>query len=306
MNLYLLTPTIQQLNDDILDTLKSKFEVVNIFESIEQIENIKFTNQDIIALDPDFVNWNFKENIILEKFKYIHSLHIASTGYDWIDLEFFKLLNIPVTNIIGFSGEAVAEWAIMCMFILARKLPLLQKDNYPKLEFIKYQGIQLKNKSVGIIGLGNIGRLIAEKCRGLSMNVSYWNRSKKDFDYRHYTNLRKLIEDNDFIFITLTTNSETTKLFTEEIIDKLQRKYLINVSHSGLYDHKKLLEMTSIGKVFGYAYESTTIELDLKIPGNILSLPKYAWDTDQTFMNVGMLWSKNILDSLVGVYKYRV
>lgn len=76
------------------------------------------------------------------------------------------------------------------MFNLARQTPRLIKDGFPldfDKDFMKYRGIELQGKTVGIVGLGTIGSAIAERCAGLDMHVAYWSRSPKDNGYRYRT-----------------------------------------------------------------------------------------------------------------------
>jgi len=69
------------------------------------------------------------------------------------------------------------------LFNVARQTPRLIKDGFPldfDKDFMKYRGVELQGKTAAIVGLGNIGNSIAQRCEGLGMNVVYWSKSPKD------------------------------------------------------------------------------------------------------------------------------
>lgn len=117
----------------------------------------------ILAINPDYVGWSLKS----EKFAKAQNLRAIitqSTSYGWIDTAYADQHGIKVVNIRNFSTDAVAEWAIMMMLNVARRVPLLVKNDFPLdfgNDFQTYQGTNLKGKKAGIIGLGNIGSAVA-------------------------------------------------------------------------------------------------------------------------------------------------
>ena len=82
--------------------------------------------------------------------KNIKAISLQTTSFHYIDLPYLSHLSIPVTNLRGFSTNAVAEQALMMTFALARKLPIIIQDNW-KIDFEKFRGFELTGKRVGII-----------------------------------------------------------------------------------------------------------------------------------------------------------
>ncbi len=88
-------------------------------------------------------------------------------------------MNIPIINTKNFSTNAVAEWAMTMAFNAYRKVPLMIKSGF-NLDYEKHQGLELRGKTAGVIGLGNIGTRIAEIAQGLGTKVVYWSQNSRD------------------------------------------------------------------------------------------------------------------------------
>lgn len=260
----------------------------------------------LLCLNPDYVGWKLTN----EDYKNIPNLKAiltASTGFDWIELESANVQDIPVCNILNFSTQAVTEWSLMMMFNLARQTPLLIKDDFPldyDKDFMKYRGVQLKGKTAGIIGLGNIGSSIAEACRGIGMNVIYWSKSSKNEAYTKVS-LEELMQSADVIFPTVAKNPETLKLITETHLKSIKKSAIVvDIAH-GLFDQDILLDMVTNGDLFGYGFEGKPNEFS-KFAGNVWSAPAYAWATYDSMHNSLVLMTDNIVSATKGEFPTRV
>lgn len=124
------------------------------------------------------------------------------------------------------------------LFNVARQTPRLIKDNFPldfDKEFMKYRGVELQGKTVGIVGLGNIGSAIAKRCTGLGMNLTYWSKSPKDSEYS-YKEPTELFANSDVIFPTMALNDETKNLITPKLLKSMKPSAMfISVVHE-LFD----------------------------------------------------------------------
>ena len=267
-----------------------------------------FEGQDerILCLNPDFVNWDFKA----EDYKDIPNLKailIASTAFSWIDTAFASSNNIPVCNIKNFSTEAVAEWAITMMHNLARQIPRLLKDGFPldfDKDFMNYRGLQLKGRIAGIIGLGHIGSAIAERCKGLGMNVVYWTKSNKDSQYSK-VELDDLFQTADVIFPTMALNDETKKIITDSHIKSMKKSaILISIVHD-MFNQELVLENVKAGTLFGYGFEAVPKSFS-NYSGNVWAAPAYGWATDQSMHNSMAAWIDNMLDASKGNFPNKI
>ena len=215
--------------------------------------------------------------------------------------------NIPICQIVNFSTQAVAEWAVLMMFNLARQTPRLIKDDFPldyDKDFMKYLCVQLKDKTAGIIGLGHIGSAIAEACNGLGMKVIYWSRSSANNAYEKVS-LEQLLSTADVIFPAAAKNTETLALITDEHIRSMKKSaVLVDIAH-GLFDQELVLDMVANGNLFGYGFEGKPNEF-AKFKGNVWAAPSYAWATDSSMNNSMTKWVENMVDAAKGKFPNRV
>lgn len=259
-----------------------------------------------ICVNPDYVGWKLK-NEDYKDIPHLKGIFTESTGFEWVELDTANKLGIPVCNIVAFNTQAVAEWAIMMMFAVARQTPRLIKDGFPldyDKDFTKYRGIQLKGKTAGIIGLGNIGSAIAERCAGLGMNVAYWSRSSTDDKYQKLP-LEELLATADVIFPTTAKNSETVALINDAMTKTIKPEAMIvDVVHC-MFNHQLVLDMVANGKLYGYGFEGEPGEFTA-FKGNVWAAPAYAWVTEESMYNCVVKLVDNIVDAIKGKFPTQV
>ena len=130
------------------------------FFDLDNAPYLKEDEEKILVVDPDWYNWDINANH-LSKIKNLKGICLATTAFDWIDLEYCKENNILVTNVPKYSTDSVAEYAIFLMMALAKKFPMQLKKDY-KMEYSKSMlTTEIRNKTLGIIGLGTIGSNIS-------------------------------------------------------------------------------------------------------------------------------------------------
>ncbi len=260
----------------------------------------------LLCLNPDYVDWKLSS----DDYKDIPSLKgilTASTGFEWIEQNVAAEKNIPICNIRNFSTQAVAEWAVMMMFSLARQTPRLIKDGFPldyDKDFMKYLGVQLKGRTAGIIGLGHIGSAIAEACKGIGMDVVYWSKSSTNNNHESVS-LKYLMSSADVIFPTVTKNPDTLTLITDKHISSMKKTaILVDIAH-GLFSQDKIASMVAEGKLFGYGFEGKPSEF-AKFEGNVWSAPAYAWATSGSLNNSETFLIDNIVSASRGEFPTRI
>lgn len=289
MKIFLLSPIANQLlNDAQMAALRASGELVVITEitPIQQIEELVGGQEEkILAIDPDFCGWKIT-NEDIAAIPNLKAIVLQTTSFSYLDTAFCRERGIPVVNLRGFSSLAVAEWAMMAALNLARKIPLLIKDGW-KLDFTKHKGYELRGKTAGIIGLGRIGKLVAENCKGIGMHVQFWSRQTRDERF-NFTELPDLMSSSDVIFLCLPRNEETSVLLTDVLL-KSMRKTAIFVRTGFSPNHQLLLDMVKNGDLYGYAFdedESTFTECD----GNIWASPPNAWLTEESTSRNAEQW----------------
>lgn len=276
----------------------SKIGELSFLEEVFDLNKAPYLEDDsekILVVDPDWYNWDINAEH-LGKIKNLKAICLSTTAYDWIDLDYCKKNNILVANIPKYSTDSVAEYAIFLMMCLAKKFPLQLKLDY-KMEYsIPMLTTEIRNKTVGIIGLGTIGSKVAAMCSALGMNIIYWNRTEKENDYKK-VELEEIFTKADFIIPTFSTNDETRKLITDELINKMQGNALVNIINDPklLYNHNLLIERAEKEEI-SYAFE--IYGDDKKVydyKGNIMATAPYAFYTKEAIDRLVAIWCQNII-----------
>lgn len=311
MKAYIFDPLWDDLiTDELLDKLKSNNIEPVVINEIAPISNCKelyeTEEERLLCINPDYVGWKLS----VDDYKNIPNLKailFASTSYSWIDTSYADKNQIPMCNIRNFSTEAVAEWAITMLFNLARQTPRLIKDGFPldfDKDFMKYRGIELHDKTVGIIGLGNIGDAIAKRCAGLGMNVTYWSKSPKENIYQ-YKELHELFAESDVIFPTMALNENTKTLITPDLLHSMKPTALCISVVRSLIDEKLVLDMVTDNKLFGFGFEASPASFN-EYQGNVWAAPSYAWVTDGSMNNSMTKFVENMVDAASHKFPSRV
>ncbi|KKR32848.1 MAG: D-3-phosphoglycerate dehydrogenase [Candidatus Gottesmanbacteria bacterium GW2011_GWC2_39_8] len=186
----------------------------------------------------------------------------AGVGLDNIDSEECKKKNIRVFNSPGSNSNAVAELVISYILMLLRKMPRqinsLKQGKWRDKEFM---GEELKNKIVGLVGCGAIGKLIAKKLEnfGVGKFVGFdpflSEEGLKENNIRK-VELEELIKISDIITLHLPLTQETKNLISEKQFSLMKKNaFLINTSRGGIVNEKDLIKTLKEGKISGAALD---------------------------------------------------
>ena len=253
-------------------------------------------DERIICVNPDYVNWKLKS----DDYKNIPNLKAilgAATSFSWIDASYANDNGITIANVRSFSTQAVAEWAIAMLFNVSRQVPRLIKDGFPldfDKDFMKYRGLELHGKTAAIIGLGHNGIAIAERLKGLGLNIVYWSKNTRNNEYK-FSELDDIFETADVIVPAFAHNDETDALITDELLAKLKPSAII-IDIIELKNKDKVIELVKEGKIFGFGFEAKPNSFD-KYEGNVWAAPAYAWVTDGSMNNMMTKWVDNMIDA---------
>jgi len=263
------------------------------------------TDERIICVNPDYVSWKLKS----DDYKDIPNLKAilgAATSFSWIDANYATENGITIANVRSFSTQAVAEWAVAMLFNVARQVPRLIKDGFPldfDKDFMKYRGVELHGKTAGIIGLGHNGIAIAERLKGLGLNIVYWSKNTRNDEYE-YSELNDIFETADVVVPAFAHNDETDALITDELLAKLKPSAIV-IDIVELKNKDKVIELVKGGKIFGYGFEAEPKSFD-KYEGNVWAAPAYGWVTDGSMNNVMTKWVENMVDASNGKFPNKV
>lgn len=227
-------------------------EVVNYHYSNEELKNI-LKDFDVITIrSATKINSDILDSLTDEsKLKLIIR---AGVGIDNVDVNYANKLGIEVRNTPNASSDSVAELAIAHMFSVARFLGdsnfTMRIGDWNKKE---YEGIELSGKTLGIIGMGRIGRALAKKASAIGMNVIYYTiEGKYDDLVYNFESLENLLSKSDFISLHVPYDKKTGSIIGKKQFDMMKKGvYLINCARGKVVDEDALLEALDSGKVAG-------------------------------------------------------
>ncbi len=183
----------------------------------------------------------------------------AGVGVDNIDVKAANEKGILVINTPQGNAAAAAELAIGLMFALARKIPQAAQSMKQGIwEKKKYMGVEIAGKTLGVVGLGNIGRQAAERGVGLKMNViGYDPHPPKELPAGvKQVSLDEIIAKSDFITLHVPLTAETKGLFGAATFAKMKKgACLINCARGGIVDEDAVIEALKSGQLGGAALD---------------------------------------------------
>ncbi|MEK7681038.1 MAG: NAD(P)-dependent oxidoreductase [Patescibacteria group bacterium] len=180
----------------------------------------------------------------------IHHLKMIatmSTGYDHIDLVAAKKKKIPVCNVPTYGENTVAEHAMALLLGLTRKLfQSVKRVKEGVYDFHGLRGVDLRGKTLGVVGTGHIGAHLIKMAKGFEMNtVAYDAFPNKDLERKlkfKYLPLNKLLAESDFISLHAPLLPKTYHIINKQNIKKIKKgAYIINTARGGLIDPEALV-----------------------------------------------------------------
>jgi D-3-phosphoglycerate dehydrogenase len=234
----------------------------------------------------------------------------AGIGVDNVDLAAATARGIAVVNTPEGNNVTTAEHAIALLVSLARHVPQATASmKTGKWEKKRFTGLELYNRTLGVIGLGNIGRIVALRGRGLGMKViaadphiSAEAAQRVDVEL---VGLDELFARADAITVHVPRTRETTGLIGRQALAKTRPGVLIvNAARGGIIDEEALLEALDDGRVAGAALdvfveEPPAADHPLVVHPNVICTPHLGASTEQAQVNVAVAVAEQVRDFLL-------
>ncbi|MFO1310431.1 MAG: phosphoglycerate dehydrogenase [Burkholderiales bacterium] len=228
-------------------------------------------------------------------------------GYDNVDIEAATRARIPVTITPGTNHVAVAELAMAMMIALARHI-VPMRDALQRGEWTRNPGIELAGKTLGIVGLGRIGKALAVRARAFEMRVLASDpdpdRALAGLDGIELTDLDALLSASDFVSLHAPATGDGAPLVRKRELDLMKREaYLVNTARGSLIDETALESALRAGRIAGAALDVFSREPPrecalLTLP-NVLATP-HIGGTLEAGRRTALLATRNALEVLAG------
>jgi D-3-phosphoglycerate dehydrogenase len=234
---------------------------------------------------------------VLDFAKNLKMIIVFGTGFNNIDLKEAKKRNILICNVPDYCTEAVAEHTVGLILNTVR-LASVAESNLRKGEWNphKYKGFELKGKTLGIIGYGNIGKRVGEIAkRGFGMKINYIN-SQSD-----KTNLNFLLKESDILSINSSLNKKTLGMLNKKEFSLMKNKVVIvNTGRFLVLNKKELIRNLKSGKIFGVGldvFDKEPISMNdplLKI-NNVVLTPHLSFKTEESEFRISEIVMNTII-----------
>ena len=233
----------------------------------------------------------------------------AGIGVDNIDIAAASAKGIVVMNTPFGNSITTAEHAIALMFALARQLPEADASTQAgKWEKNRFMGVELTGKTLGLIGAGNIGSIVASRALGLKMKVAAYDpflTADRAIEMGvEKVTLDELLAKADFITLHTPLTDQTRNILSRENIAKAKKGVrIINCARGGLIDEAALKDALDSGQVGGAALDVFVTEPATESPlfgtPNFISTPHLGASTDEAQVNVAIQVAEQLADYLV-------
>jgi len=251
---------------------------------------------------------------VMEAAPHLRIIANCAVGFDNIDIAFARLRGILVTNTPGVLTETTADLTWTLLLAVARRIP--EAENFTRAGRFKgwaldlFLGKEVSGKRLGIVGLGRIGRAVAQKAKAFRMEVIYYdphrlNREEEKNLGVSFLPLDEVLAGSDFITIHASLTPETHHLISTPEFRRMKKEAIfVNAARGPIVDERALVEALQERRIWGAGldvYErEPEIECELKKFRNVVLLPHIGSATYETRLKMALMAAKNLVQGLNG------
>lgn len=293
-----------------------KFDFPVEYSEFQQLDQEQFQtqvhNQDVIIIS----DLNVNEQVLANN-PNLKLLALCSTGFNHVNLPLLKQHGVQVCNIRGYAGDAVAEHAFTLMMNLIKNFnqqtESVKQGLWSKGSSSFYLAApmgELKNKTLTILGKGEIGVSLAQKAEAFGMKVIFSERKNARECREGYVPFELAVQQADILSLHCELNAETQHMLDESVIQLMKDKsILINVGRGGLVHDADLIQAIKSNKLAGFGtdvlhQEPPTDDHPLiqlqRSHDNVLITGHIAWGTDEAQQRLFDILEQNINQNMQG------
>jgi len=293
------------LNQQVYKELETIGDCLDISKSASKEEDLVYHIKDCEIVLIRSATKLTKE--VLDKAEQLKIIARCGVGVDNVDLDFAKSKNILVTNSPSANLISVVELTVALIISASRKLSLadsnLKKGEWNRSEFLGYE---LYGKTLGIVGFGKAGRLVAERMKSFGMSIVFydpyvtdWNGSEESME------LDDLLRTADVVSIHVIKTKVTENLISKDMLNLLKpSSIIVNTSRGGVLDEDYLFELLESEKIFGAGLDVYSNEppenVDRYNGLNLVTTPHIGASTNEAQLKAGLETVENIKKILAG------
>ena len=290
-------------------------EILHSYAQVDIKPDLKPEQLKEIIADYDALIVRSKTQVsadVIELGKNLKVIGRAGVGIDNIDVDVATRKGILVVNAPTGNIISAAEHTIALIFALARNIPQANKQlKSGKWQREQFIGTELRNKTLGIVGLGNVGSELAKRTQAFEMHIIAYDPFVSEDYARHLkvtiVSLDQLLREADFITLHVPLTTTTDKLIGAAELAKMKPgARIINCARGGLVDEKALLKAIQQGKIAGAAFDVFSMEPVTDSPlfedDRIIVTPHLGASTVEAQTNVARDVAEQVLTVLQGQF----
>lgn len=298
----------------VLDSLVNA-DILKQFGEVTEYGLLRYDEVAEKIADADMVvcNKTLLDKNTLRLAKNLKYIGLFATGYNNIDIEYCDEHGITVCNAGSYSTNAVAQHTFALILEhfnnTANYNKYVQDGLWKRSKTFSpfvYQLNELAGKTIGIVGLGNIGRAVAKIANAFEMRVLAYNRSEKSVDGVEFVSLDALLEQSDIVTVHCPLNRDSENMFDKNTFAKMKRNALfVNTARGGVMVEQDLYDALESGTIGGAAIDTLAVEPmeeNCIIMGakNCIITPHIAWAPVETRVRLMNIVAENIRNFLSG------
>lgn len=240
----------------------------------------------------------------------LKTIGVLRAGVENVNVEYAQSKGIEVFHAIGRNAHSVSDFTVGAIICEARNIARGHAGikNGQWIRNYSNNGIipDLGEKTVGIIGYGEIGRLVAKKLSGFDMNILVYDPYYKGTDVKTVP-LEKLMAESDFVTLHARLTAENEHMINAELLGKMKpTAYIINTSRSGLIDEAALVDVLKSKKIAGafldvFDHEPPSVDDPLVQLDNVTLTPHMAGGSNDAFKNTPKLMANALIEHMNGI-----
>ncbi|WP_079526914.1 2-hydroxyacid dehydrogenase [Halobacillus hunanensis] len=297
-----VAPFREKLNIDMWDSAEESVEYNKLLEESKKADGLVTMLSDPI------------DEALLNQTETLQVVANLAVGFDNIDIDAAKKNGITVTNTPDVLTDTTADLTFALLMAAARRLleaaDVIKQGKWEHWSPLLLAGTDIHHKTIGIVGMGRIGEIVAKRANGFDMNVLYHNRTRKQKAEEelglNYVSFDQLISTADFIVSLVPLTDETYHLFNADVFRSMKSEAIfINASRGKVMDEMALYEAVKSGEIKGAGldvFEEEPISEDhpLLTLEEVICLPHIGSASLETRYRMMELSLKNTLHVLEG------
>jgi phosphoglycerate dehydrogenase-like enzyme len=301
-------PPVYRDHMDALEPLRASGEVQVYGTRAADVDELVARLRDVAAVINVRAYTKF-DAALLDRVPELRMISVLGTGTDNIDLDAATARGVVVSNVPGASTVSVAECSIALLFDAAKHVSRMDRAMRAG-EWKQILSVELRGRTLGLVGLGAIGQEVARMGRALGMRVVAWSMTRDEQRARdcgaELVELDELLAQSDFVSLHLRASPQTAGMLGREQLQRMKRgSVLVNTARGAIVDTDALVEALRSGPLAAagldvYPQEPLPADSPLRELDNVVLLPHTAWVTEEASDRLRRIPVDNILAWLDG------